>query len=104
MSSLEPIVTIARWKTNTAATDSVLALAAELRERSLEEPGCSSYEVLRSVGVSDTLVLIESYRDASALEAHRSSRHYQALLVEQILPLLSERRVDLLRPFETKAR
>jgi len=104
VSSLEPIVAIAHWKTDPASTDTVLALVATLRERSLEEPGCLGYEVLRSVAAPDAIVLLERYSDAAALERHRSSQHYHELLVERILPLLSERRIDLLRPFDTIAR
>ncbi|MET0412096.1 MAG: putative quinol monooxygenase [Polyangiaceae bacterium] len=104
MGALEPVVAIAHWKTDAASAVAVLALVAELRQRSLEEPGCLAYEVLRSVATSDVIVLLERYADAAALEAHRSSQHYRELLVERILPLLSERRIDLLRPLEAPAR
>jgi quinol monooxygenase YgiN len=103
MSSPEPVVAIAHWKTDAPSLGAVLDLVAELRQRSLEEPGCLGYEVLRSVATPDAIVLVERYADASALEAHRRSQHYRELLVERILPLLSERRIDLLRPFETPA-
>ena len=96
MSTPDPIVTIARWTLAPESIDNVLALVAQLRQRSLQEPGCRSYEVLRSCDAPDTLVLIESYADSAALEAHRGSKHYQELLVERVLPMLSSRRVDRL--------
>jgi quinol monooxygenase YgiN len=46
-------------------------------------------------------VLIESYADPSALEAHRRSEHYRELVVERLLPLLTARRVELLRAYDT---
>lgn len=97
MNTVDPIVTIAHWTVEAATMEKVLALVGELRRRSLEEPGCRSYEVLRSVSAPDTLVLLESYSDPTALEAHRSSKHYHELLVERVLPLLTSRRVDRLR-------
>ncbi|MGK3966709.1 hypothetical protein WMF38_21325 [Sorangium sp. So ce118] len=39
MSSLEPVVVVARWKTTADSLGGVLTLVAELRERSLGEPG-----------------------------------------------------------------
>jgi quinol monooxygenase YgiN len=47
-----------------------------------------------------SLLLIERYRDSAALEAHLTSPHYQQLVVEGIRPLLTTRRVELLRPQE----
>ncbi|XXY45942.1 putative quinol monooxygenase [Sorangium sp. So ce269] len=96
MSSLEPIVVVARWKTTADSLGGVLALVAELRERSLGEPGCLAYDVLQSVDEPGALVLLERYRDDAALEEHRRTSHYREILVERILPLLTDRRVELL--------
>lgn len=85
-SSRELLVTIARWTTAAGAFDGVLALVAELRRRSLEEPGCLGYEVLESAESPGALVLIERCCDAAALLAHRAASHYHELLVERILP------------------
>jgi len=102
MSASEALVIIARWQVGVESLGALLALVAELRQRSLEEPGCLGYEVLRSdeppaAGQPHELVLLERYRDVAALEAHRGSPHYRELLVTQILPLLSARRVEVLR-------
>ena len=64
----------------------------------LSEPGCLGYQVLRSLEDPAGLVLIESYRDEAALDAHLSSPHYQDLVVGRIRPLLTDRRVEFLRP------
>lgn len=97
---VEPVVTIARWTTNATSVDGVLALVDQLRQRSLEEPGCLGYEVLRTVGAPESIVLIERYADFSAVEAHRRSPHYRELLVERISPSLTGRRVELLRAYD----
>jgi quinol monooxygenase YgiN len=96
----EPVVVIARWTTTVKSVDGVLALVEQLRQRSLEEPGCLGYEVLRNVGAPESIVLIESYADPSALEAHRRSEHYRELVVERLLPLLTGRRLELLRTYD----
>jgi quinol monooxygenase YgiN len=96
VSTSEPIVTIAWWHAREGALDKVLGLTSELRVKSLAEPGCLDYEVLASVDDHRALVLIERYRDSAALEYHRLSDHYRELVVEQIVPLLESRRVELL--------
>jgi quinol monooxygenase YgiN len=98
-----PLTVVARWQVRPEAVASVLALVAELRQRSLEEPGCRGYDVLQSPGAPDQVVLIESYVDWPAIEEHRRSKHYQELVVGRILPLLTTRRLDLLQPFQPPA-
>jgi quinol monooxygenase YgiN len=97
-SSAESVVVVARWQTAEGYLDDVLALVAELRQRSLEEPGCVGYEVLQSADEPVTVFLLERYRDGAALEEHRNTDHYRTLVVERILPMLMTRRVELLRP------
>ncbi|APR81174.1 Hypothetical protein A7982_06521 [Minicystis rosea] len=100
-SSREPVIVIARWHAAAESFDRVLALVAELRRQSLEEAGCLGYEVLRTFDEPNTLVLLERYRDGAALEAHRSSSHYRELLAGRILPMLTARRVEVLRACES---
>lgn len=93
-----PVVVLAHWKTTAAGVAAVLAHLADLRSQSLAEPGCLGYEALQMVDDPSALVLIERYRDEAALEAHRNSAHYRELVVDRILPLLTDRRVEFLRP------
>lgn len=95
--AVDPIVVVARWQVRGGAVDGVLALVAELREKSLAEPGCLGYEVFRATDAPDTLLLLERYRDSIAIDEHRASEHYRSLVVERILPMLADRRVELLR-------
>lgn len=92
------VTVVARWRVKDEALDEVLALAAQVRQQSLAEPGCLGYEIYRGVDAAASLLLHEHYRDDAALDAHRQSAHYQTLVVERILPLLEARQVELLGP------
>jgi quinol monooxygenase YgiN len=98
MSQTEPVVVVAHWQTTAEALDTVLASIAELQPQSLAEPGCLGYEAFQSLQDETSLVLIERYRDDAALEAHAGSPHYQGIVVERVRPLLTDRRVEILRP------
>jgi len=102
MDAPAPITVVARWRVRQGHLDDVLAHVAELRAASLDEPGCLAYAVFRSVEAADEVLLVERYRDAAAVEAHRQSPHYGALVVERILPLLADRRVELLEAYAAR--
>jgi len=91
------ITVVARWQTAEALVPEVLKLVATVREQSLAEPGCLGYEVFRSVDDAGTLLLLERYRDEAAIEAHRQTAHYRELVAGRIVPMLSNRQVELLR-------
>ena len=97
MDASATITVIARWRVKHDHLDDVLSHVAELRTASLGEAGCLEYAVFRSIDAADELLLVERYRDAAAVDAHRQSPHYGALVVERILPLLADRRVELLQ-------
>ena len=97
MSAAGPIVVVARWRMPTEVVPQVLALAAQMREHSLAEPGCQGYEAFQSVSTPGEVLLLERYADHAAIEAHRGTAHYQEIVVKRILPLLTGRQVQLLR-------
>ncbi|GJG96906.1 putative quinol monooxygenase [Cupriavidus pauculus] len=96
MSASGQIVVIARWRMDEARVAEVLELVGALRKQSLAEPGCLGYEVFRNTDEPGSLLLLERYRDNAAIEAHRQAPHYRELVVERIIPLLSDRQVELL--------
>ena len=98
MDATTTITVVAHWRVKEGHLDDVFAHVAALRTASLGEPGCLDYAAFRSIDATDTVLLVERYRDAAAVEAHRQSPHYRALVVERILPLLADRRVELLQP------
>jgi quinol monooxygenase YgiN len=91
------VVTIARWRTTDGARSEVLSHIAALKQQSLAEPGCLGYEASQALDDPNSLILVESYRDAAALDAHRDSAHYRELVIGRILPLLVDRDVRILR-------
>jgi len=98
MNAADEVTVLARWQPAPSAMAEVLALAHEMRERSLAEPGCLGYEIYRTAATPEAVLLVERYRDAAALDKHKQSPHYQLLVTGQVLPLLAYRKVDLLRP------
>jgi quinol monooxygenase YgiN len=97
MTQSDTVVTVAQWTVNEHSLDEVLGKVNEARRQSLTEPGCVGYEVLQHVGDSDTLLILEHYRDPAALEAHRNSTHYREIAVGDILPRLMSRQVEILK-------
>lgn len=98
MGSTDPVVVVAHWQTTEAQLGTVLAHIGALEPQSLAEPGCLGYRAFQSVDDPTHLLLVEHYRDATALEAHLASRHYQELAVQRVRPLLTDRHVELLQP------
>jgi len=96
VSSGAPVTVMAWWLVATGAADTVLSLVGTLREKTLAEPGCLGYDVFRDVWAPDQLLLIERYADNAAIEAHRAAAHYQDIVVQRILPLLAERKIEFL--------
>lgn len=97
MSTSDNIVVNAHWQVSREGLSEVLALLPSVREQTAAEPGCLGYEVFRSVDDPARLLLVERYRDAAAVEAHRATSHYQTLVVGRIIPLLQTRTVELLQ-------
>lgn len=97
MAAPDPLVVVARWQVAGEALDDVLTHVAAMRTATLAEPGCLGYGVFQSIDAPSNLLLLECYRDDQALQAHRQSPHYTALVVERILPLLEDRQVEILQ-------
>ena len=87
------IVVIARWQPTPGGRDRVLSALPALVEASLGEPGCLGYQVL-SPGTGD-IVIVERYADGEAFEAHRTSLHFQQVVLRDIAPHLHTREVTV---------
>ena len=98
MTPAEPLVVVAHWNTMEGSLETIGQLLAELKPRSLAEPGCLGYEILQGSDDPTSIVLIERYCDKASLEAHASSPHYQDLVVAKIRPLLTDRTVEIFHP------
>jgi quinol monooxygenase YgiN len=70
----------------------------ELRDASIKEPGVVRFEVGRSQEKPSVFALWEVYRDQEAVSAHRSTAHFQRLVVDGIRPLAEQRDVETVIP------
>jgi quinol monooxygenase YgiN len=87
-------LTIARYTIAYGNTDKVLALLPQVEAASRLEPGCISYDSYIKLSDEHQVVLIERYESAHALAAHRETEHFTAIVLKQIIPLLSSREVE----------
>lgn len=89
--STKPVYLFAKWKIREGNLERVLRLLPNLATRSAAEAGCIFYQVHQGRLEPNTLMLYECYRDEGALDAHRSSEHFQTIVMGEILPLLESR-------------
>lgn len=98
------ITIFAKWQVKTGYLDKVLNALDALAQKSREEEGNLSYRAHQSIGEEDCILLFETYRDQEALEAHRTSAHYQTLGLNTIVPLLDHREVSIAKEiFKSKS-
>ncbi|WP_379963380.1 putative quinol monooxygenase [Epilithonimonas sp. UC225_85] len=91
----EPIYIFAKWQVKESELNTVLELIPTLKEKSTGEEGNLFYKIYQSNSESNTLVLMECYKDEASIESHKNSPHYQEIVVKQIVPLLENREVIL---------
>lgn len=88
------ILNIANYTIAYGNTDRVLALLGEVETASRAEPGCLSFNSYLKVADEHEVVLIEKFATAEDLKAHHETPHFTSIVLEQIVPLLSERTVE----------
>ncbi len=88
---------IVKWKIKESETQGILTLLEELVEKTRNEPGNISYHIYQSVENANELILHERYVDADAVEKHKAADHYQKIVLEQIIPHLEIREVNLIQ-------
>ena len=91
--SEKAVYTFAKWRVKEGQLDTVLGLLAELTVKSTAEEGNLLYKTYQSNSDANTLILVEGYKDESALAEHRNSEHFQTLVIEKITPALEDREV-----------
>ena len=92
MSDSDAFHVLARWRVRDGQMDAVSRLLPELVAATRREPGNRRYDVYQRG--ADELILVESYADRAAFDAHRQSSHFQRLVVAGIVPHLTEREVS----------
>jgi len=89
------ITTFAKWQVIEGQLENVLSLLKEAVAKSSAEAGNLKYQVFQGNENDHTLMLFEEYTDKEALDFHRSSPHFQEVVVQKIVPLLENREVIL---------
>ncbi|HTY72654.1 MAG TPA: putative quinol monooxygenase [Actinomycetes bacterium] len=92
---------VAQYRVVPEEVQTVHEALRQMLEPTRAEPGCRSYQVY--VDPSDELrvVLVETYADEAAFQAHLASPHFERWLRGTVLPRLTERtRWDLI-PLDT---
>lgn len=67
-----------------------------LGSASRQEPGCVSYVTHYVESDPNTVVIYEQYQDVDALEAHRSSQHFDQYATNGLYRKVRERSVETL--------
>jgi quinol monooxygenase YgiN len=88
----------ARWHVKQGQLGMVLELLPPVVRASRAEAGNLFYQVHQDTTDPSVLVLFEGYADEGALAEHRSSEHFRAIVVGQIVPLLERRELVLATP------
>jgi quinol monooxygenase YgiN len=78
--------------------DKVETMFRELRDASVKEPGVIRFEVGRSQEKPHVFALWEVYRDQDAVDTHRSTEHFQRLVLDGIRPLARQRNIETVIP------
>ena len=91
----KPVCLFAKWKIRDGQLENVLPLLPELAQKSRAEEGNLFYKLHQSNSDENTLMLYEVYADANAVEAHRSSEHFQTIVLNKIVPNLEGREAVL---------
>jgi quinol monooxygenase YgiN len=82
---------IVKWIIKEDKTPEVLTLLAEVAAKSQAEPGNLLYAAYQSETSPNEIILHERYASEAALEAHKNSGHYQAIVAGKIIPNLITR-------------
>jgi quinol monooxygenase YgiN len=69
----------------------IRSILQNLGAASRQEPGCVNYVTHIVENDPDTVVIYEQYKDAEALEAHRSSAHFEELATNGLYRKVRER-------------
>lgn len=88
---------IVKWKITESETSRVLSLLEEMVEKTRNEPGNILYNIYQSDENANELILHERYVDSEAVAMHKGSDHYQQIVVQQIIPHLELRELNILK-------
>ena len=95
MENQNPVHVFATWKAKEGKIETVLNLLKTVQQKSVQEEGNLFYKIHQVNSDLNTIVLYEGYSNEAAVAEHRSSVHFQDIIVAQIVPLLEQREITL---------
>lgn len=90
----------ARWQVKEGQLGTVLELLPSVVRASRGEAGNLFYQVHQDTTDPNALLLFEGYADEAAMAEHRSSEHFQSIVVGRIVPLLERRDLVVATPLD----
>ena len=87
-----------KWQIQPGQEEVVSQALGQLVARSRTEPGCLYYQPHVSAAQPDLVYIYEVYASSAAATAHRDTEHFQQLVLQTIVPLLSSREVVAVHP------
>ena len=94
------IVLQATWVSKPGSEGLIRAALAELAPQSRAEAGNLAYSVFVDPEQPSVFRIFEVYADQAALDAHSASGHFQSIVIDRVIPELSERRRELFELLE----
>ncbi|MGZ4789720.1 MAG: putative quinol monooxygenase [Terriglobales bacterium] len=94
------IVLAVTWMANDGHADEVTNIFRILESESRKESGCLMYIVHRHRTDNRRFFVYEQYVDDAALEAHRSSSHFQKYAVNELPKHAARLEGELYRPLD----
>ncbi|MBC8084012.1 MAG: antibiotic biosynthesis monooxygenase [Hymenobacter sp.] len=89
----------AEWRAKAGQEEAVCRLLLKAMEAVRQhEPGNLQYTAHQDPVEPAHFFLYEQYANKAAFETHCGAPHYQAIVIDQIVPLLTERKVFFYRP------
>ncbi len=86
---------IAKVRARPGKVNELLSVLGSLIEPTRKEPGCISYTLLQNNEDSTDFVLVEEWKDNTALQSHFATKHFKDALVK--LPNLVAAEPDIQR-------
>lgn len=71
------IVLLAKSRLLEGKQQEFVAIAEKLVKATREEPGCVYYDLVQDVADDRVFYFVEKYLDEAAVEAHKTSEHFQ---------------------------
>lgn len=87
---MSPVVLVVRFRAAEGQAEVLWEALVELAEASRQEPGCIVYDPCRDPDEPERFFLYERYTGQAALDAHRETPHFVAIVKGRFPALVGE--------------